>query len=203
MPPDVGEGGTSSGMLKPMIRMKVEMIGQPHEIATGPPLFQAWPNVVKQPARIEMIENEIAKFEKPDHERLSSCLYPSLASSWSSAESPLASRVASDMGTPGLTGAFLGRLDPAGSGRLRLACKRFELSPLTGRGMRRETGARDRRPPPGARAPRGARARQPRRGGASSGPRPSRVRGLRGTARYGDPTGGLPARQHAAAGARA
>ena len=78
-----------------------------------------------------MIENEIAKLEKPDHERLSSCLYPSLASSWSSAESPFASLVASDMGTPGLRGAFLGRLDPPGSGRLRLAKKRFELRPLT------------------------------------------------------------------------
>ena len=28
-----------------------------------------------------MIENEIAKLEKPDQDRLSSCLYPSLASS--------------------------------------------------------------------------------------------------------------------------
>ena len=50
------------------------MIGQPHEMATGPPLFHAWPKVVKQPARIEMIENEIAKLEKLDQERLSSCL---------------------------------------------------------------------------------------------------------------------------------
>src|SRR4029077_8454197 len=105
-----------------------------------------------------MIENEIAKLEKPDHERLSSCLYPSLARSWSSAESPLASLVASDMGTPGLRGAFLGRLDPPGSERLRLAIKRFELRPLTSCGMRRETGARDRRPAPGTRA------RQPGRG---------------------------------------
>ena len=30
-----------------MIRMKNEMIGQPQLIATGPPLFQAWPKVVK------------------------------------------------------------------------------------------------------------------------------------------------------------
>ena len=43
-------------------------------MATGPPLFQACANVVKQPARIEIIENEIAKFEKPDQLRLSSCL---------------------------------------------------------------------------------------------------------------------------------
>ncbi len=32
-----------SAMQKAMIRMKQEMIGQPHEIAMGPPLFQAWP----------------------------------------------------------------------------------------------------------------------------------------------------------------
>jgi hypothetical protein len=56
-----------------MMRMKVEMNGQPSEIAIGPPLFQAWPNVVKQPARIEMMENEMAKLEKPLHFRLSSC----------------------------------------------------------------------------------------------------------------------------------
>src|SRR6476659_5461463 len=68
-----------------MIRMNVEMIGQPQEIATGPPLFQACPKVVKQPARMEMIENEIAKFEKLDQLRLSSCEYPSLARCCSSA----------------------------------------------------------------------------------------------------------------------
>ena len=39
--------------------------GQPIEIAIGPPLFQACPYVVKQPARIEMIVNEIAKLENP------------------------------------------------------------------------------------------------------------------------------------------
>jgi hypothetical protein len=54
--------------------MKSEMSGQPIEIATGPPLFQACANVVKQPARIEIIENEIAKFENELHVRLSSCL---------------------------------------------------------------------------------------------------------------------------------
>ena len=57
-----------------MIRMNAEMIGQPHEMATGPPLFQPWQKVVKQPARIEMIENEMAKLEKPDQDRFSSCL---------------------------------------------------------------------------------------------------------------------------------
>ena len=84
MPPEVGYAETSSDIVKPMIRMKAETIGQPHEIATGPPLLKPWPNVVKQPARIEMIENEIAKLEKPDQVRLSSCLYPSLARSASS-----------------------------------------------------------------------------------------------------------------------
>ena len=29
-------------MQKAMMRMKTEMIGQPHEIAIGPPLFHAW-----------------------------------------------------------------------------------------------------------------------------------------------------------------
>ncbi len=74
MPPAVGNAETSSDMQKPMIRMKTEISGQPHEMATGPPLFHAWPNVVKQPARIEMIENEMAKLEKPLHLRRSSCL---------------------------------------------------------------------------------------------------------------------------------
>ena len=64
--------------------MNSEIIGQPSEIAIGPPLFQAWPKVVKQPAKIEMIEKEIAKFENPLHERSSSCLYPSSAKRFSS-----------------------------------------------------------------------------------------------------------------------
>ncbi len=49
-------------------------MGQPHEMAIGPPLLKPWPKVVKQPARMLMIENEMAKFEKPDHDRSSSCL---------------------------------------------------------------------------------------------------------------------------------
>ena len=74
MPPEVGYADTSSDRLKPMMRMNAAMSGQPSEMAMGPPLFHAWPNVVKQPARIEMMENEIAKFEKPDQLRFSSCL---------------------------------------------------------------------------------------------------------------------------------
>jgi len=54
--------------------MKIETIGQPQKIAIGPPLFQPTAKVVKQPARMEMMENEIAKLEKPDQVRLSSCL---------------------------------------------------------------------------------------------------------------------------------
>ena len=72
MPPDVGYADTSSDMHSPMIRMKTETIGQPHAMAAGPPLFQPRPNDVKQPARIEMIENEMAKLLNPDQERFSS-----------------------------------------------------------------------------------------------------------------------------------
>src|ERR1700742_1835160 len=89
MPPAVGNAETSSDMQSPMIRMKAEIAGQPSEVAIGPPLFQAWPNVVKQPDRIEMIENEIAKFEKPLQRRSNSCVYPSSASRFASASSTM------------------------------------------------------------------------------------------------------------------
>ncbi len=59
-------------MQKPMSRMNTDTMGQPHAIAAGPPLFQPNPNEVKHPDRIEMMENEIAKLEKPDHERCNS-----------------------------------------------------------------------------------------------------------------------------------
>ena len=55
-----------------MIRMNTPRIGHDHEIEIGPPLLKPAPKFVKQPARIEMIENEIAKLEKPDHERFRS-----------------------------------------------------------------------------------------------------------------------------------
>jgi hypothetical protein len=61
-------------MQKPMIKINAEIRGQPKEIATGPPLFQACANVVKHPAKIEIIENEIAKLEKALQDLLSSCL---------------------------------------------------------------------------------------------------------------------------------
>src|SRR4051812_22506383 len=87
MPPDVGNADTSSDIVKPMTRMKALRMGQDHEIEIGPPLFQPAPKLVKQPARIEMMENEIAKLENPDQLRFSSCLYPSSASRRSSSDS--------------------------------------------------------------------------------------------------------------------
>ena len=77
MPPEVGYADTSSLIVKPMIRMKTPRIGHDHEIEIGPPLLKPAPKFVKQPARIEMIEKEIAKLENPDQDRLRSCLYPS------------------------------------------------------------------------------------------------------------------------------
>ena len=74
MPPDVGYADTSSDIVKPISRTKALMIGHDHEIEMGPPLFQPAPKLVKHPARIEMIENEIAKFENPDQFRFRSWL---------------------------------------------------------------------------------------------------------------------------------
>ena len=42
MPPAVGYAETNSDMQNAMTRMAQEMIGQPHAIAIGPPLFHAW-----------------------------------------------------------------------------------------------------------------------------------------------------------------
>jgi hypothetical protein len=50
------------------------MTGQPIEAPIGPPAFQAWPKVVKVPARTEMIVNEMAKLVKLLQARESSCL---------------------------------------------------------------------------------------------------------------------------------
>ncbi len=54
--------------------MRKERIGQPSEIAIGPPFDHANAKAVKQPASTEMIVNEIAKLVKPDQSRESSCL---------------------------------------------------------------------------------------------------------------------------------
>src|SRR5436305_149500 len=58
---------------------------QPTVMDSGPPATIAMPYEVIAPARIEMIENETAKLEKPDSLRRSSCRYPSSASRRSSA----------------------------------------------------------------------------------------------------------------------
>src|SRR4029079_11577259 len=87
MPPEVGYADTSSDIVNPMIRMNTDRIGHDHEIEIGPPLLKPAPKLVKHPARIEMIENEIAKLEKLDQLRFRSCAYPSSASRWESASS--------------------------------------------------------------------------------------------------------------------
>ncbi len=56
-------------MVNPMSRMNAPRIGQVQEIEIGPPLLKPAPKFVKHPARIEMMENEIAKLEKPDQLR--------------------------------------------------------------------------------------------------------------------------------------
>src|SRR3954453_1816073 len=86
MPPEVGKAETSSDMVNPISRMNALRIGHDQEIEIGPPLFQPAPKFVKHPARIEMIENEMAKFEKPDQLRLRSWRYPSLFRLRSSSE---------------------------------------------------------------------------------------------------------------------
>ena len=48
--------------------------GQPQAMAAGPPPFHPLEKVVKHPARMEMMEKLMAKLEKPDQDRFSSCL---------------------------------------------------------------------------------------------------------------------------------
>ena len=43
MPPAVGYADASSDIENATSRISPQMIGQPHEIAIGPPLFHAWP----------------------------------------------------------------------------------------------------------------------------------------------------------------
>src|SRR5256885_7474927 len=63
-------------------------ISQPQVIATGPPWLNAIAYEVRQPARIEMIVNEIAKFWNPPMERKSSCAYPRLCRCFVSSSTP-------------------------------------------------------------------------------------------------------------------
>jgi hypothetical protein len=48
-------------MQRAITRINAAIIGQPIDIATGPPFAHAWPKVVKHPDRIEIIEKEMAK----------------------------------------------------------------------------------------------------------------------------------------------
>ncbi len=50
---------------------KPPTISQPHMTATGPPSLNPMKYDVRQPARIEMIVNEMAKFENPPISRYS------------------------------------------------------------------------------------------------------------------------------------
>src|SRR5215471_2948891 len=78
-PPAVGIADVSSDIENATSSTNPHRTGQPIEIPIGPPAFQAKEKFVKHPARTEMIVNEMAKFVKPLHARLSSCLYPSSA----------------------------------------------------------------------------------------------------------------------------
>jgi len=59
-------------MQRAITKISAAIIGQPIDIATGPPFAHAWPKVVKQPDRIEIIEKEMAKLWKPVHLRSNS-----------------------------------------------------------------------------------------------------------------------------------
>ena len=89
-----------------MHRISAARIGQPQAMAAGPPPFHPLAKVVKQPARIEMIENEMAKLENPDQERFNSCLYPSSASISSSVRAPRCSGSISSGSIPSGTGVL-------------------------------------------------------------------------------------------------
>src|SRR5262245_10950634 len=71
--PDVGSALASSAMLQTTASVKSVTRGQPKAISAGPPIFNPWPYSVTAPVRIEMIENEMAKFENPPIVRNSSC----------------------------------------------------------------------------------------------------------------------------------
>ena len=72
-PPAVGYVEAISPIASETMMQKKPTSSQPHVIATGPPWLNAIAYEVRQPARIEMIVNEMAKFWKPPIERNSSC----------------------------------------------------------------------------------------------------------------------------------
>src|SRR5437016_5251644 len=71
--PAVGSVDASSAMLIATVSVNRVTSGQPNAISAGPPIVSPCPYRVTAPVRIEMIENEIAKFEKPPIVRKSSC----------------------------------------------------------------------------------------------------------------------------------
>src|SRR5262249_9404225 len=79
-PPAVGYADVSSDIENATRRTKPQRIGQPQAIAAGPPPPHAKEKFVKQPARTEMIVNEIAKLVKLLHAPASSCRYRSSGS---------------------------------------------------------------------------------------------------------------------------
>jgi hypothetical protein len=56
-----------------MVRIRMQITGQPMDMLAGPPLFQACPKDVRPPERMQMIEKVMAKLEKLDQLRRRSC----------------------------------------------------------------------------------------------------------------------------------
>src|SRR5262245_26806660 len=74
--PDVGFAEHSSDMQAATARVNSVATGQPRDISRGPPISKPYPNSVTAPVRIEMMENEMAKFENPPISRINSWAYP-------------------------------------------------------------------------------------------------------------------------------
>src|SRR3954469_9724732 len=71
--PEVGIEEASSAMLRATVNVNTLTSGHPNAISAGPPMISPWEYSVTAPVSTEMIENEIAKFEKPPIVRNSSC----------------------------------------------------------------------------------------------------------------------------------
>src|SRR5947207_12941396 len=63
--PDEGSEDASSAMLSATASVNTLTSGQPNAISAGPPIVSPCEYSVTAPVRIEMIENEMAKFENP------------------------------------------------------------------------------------------------------------------------------------------
>ena len=69
----MGKAEQTSAMARATKVTMMPTKSQPRVMASGPPAFIAMTYDVMAPARMEMIEKETAKFEKPDRRRCSSC----------------------------------------------------------------------------------------------------------------------------------